>query len=465
MTRQLDLTVSLDDVEPRTWRRFRIDAEATFAELHLAIQAACGWEDSHLYEFTHPRGWAIAGLPHVDDGRDQPLPDASTVRLSAFFDAETTCRYLYDFGDSWEHTVRLEGVVAAEEPSHRRLLDGARAFPPEDCGGVPGYEHCVAIATGGPLPPWLEDPDERQHLTEWLGDWDPERFDLDAARAAFDLDAAPADPSAPGGFLDPALVVLPPGAVPSASEQVALAAEAEQSALLERLRRFTTWAGEGRTLTATGNLQRAAGPELIALLGTDDRFDERIGDRVFKTKSTVELREVDLTFQLARRAGFVKVRKGVVSATRRGAQLGRDPIGDWHAALDGLLALGVLSHRYAHSTWFVPYWKELVDEQVPALLPHLLTAPAPVAVTALHDRLWRLVERSFVLDDLTAEQLARHRDELLRDLCHVLTRLEELRAVHPVGGDASGRCEGAVGLTALGEAAARRLVGAARHAG
>jgi len=75
----------------------------------------------------------------------------------------------------------------------------------------------------------------------------------------------------------------------------------------------------------------AAGSELIDLLGTGDRLDERTGERAFKIRSTVELPGVDFPFRVARHAGFVKVRKGTVSATRRGAQLGRDPLADWLA--------------------------------------------------------------------------------------------------------------------------------------
>jgi hypothetical protein len=120
--------------------------------------------------------------------------------------------------------------------------------------------------------------------------------------------------------------------VPTAARPTLVAA-AERVELLTRLRVFTGWAGAGRKLTATGNLTMAAGRELIGLLGTDDRLDERIGDQVFKTRSTVELPGVDFTFRLARHAGFVKVRTGTVSTTKRGTQLGRDPLGDRLAAV------------------------------------------------------------------------------------------------------------------------------------
>jgi hypothetical protein len=174
-----DITVTLDDVDPPVWRRFLITKDGTFADLHRAIQDACGWSNSHLFEFTSPAGEPIAGLPDPDEG-DEAAPDAFTVPLSSVFTEHDVCRYVYDLGDCWEHTVRSAGVVESGERFHRRLLDGGRAFPPEDCGGVPGYERCVEVARGA------EDEDG---LAEWLGDWEPERFHLEAARV--DFDAAP----------------------------------------------------------------------------------------------------------------------------------------------------------------------------------------------------------------------------------------------------------------------------------
>jgi hypothetical protein len=280
-----DLTVTLDDVDPPVWRRFLIAADGTFADLHRAIQDACEWENYHLFEFTSPDGQRFAGLPDQDWG-DEAVADASTVPLAPVLAEQVVCRYVYDFGDHWEHTVRCEGVVESGERFHRRLLGGARAFPPEDCGGVPGYEQCVEVARGG---------EDGEGLREWLGGWDPDRFDLENARQAFDTAARPPGPASPflrPGFPSPASV----GAVEApTTPRAELVTAAERVELLARLRTFT-WAGGGRKLTQTGNLTRAAGAELIGLLGTDDRFDERIGERVFKTKSTVELRGVDFAF-------------------------------------------------------------------------------------------------------------------------------------------------------------------------
>lgn len=96
--------------------------------------------------------------------------------LASWFADHDRGSYEYDFGDSWRHDVVLRQRIEDAEGQKRRLVDGAHAFPPEDCGGIPGYEHCVAVARGA------DDPDD---LAAWLGDWDPDRFDLDTVRRRF----------------------------------------------------------------------------------------------------------------------------------------------------------------------------------------------------------------------------------------------------------------------------------------
>jgi len=157
---------------------------ATFLNLHEAIQDACGWEDAHLFEFRigGRQGRRLAGIP--DREWDEEIPDARKVQLATFFGTTggRRCLYLYDFGDGWEHEVTLRRIVTLKASLRRRLLDGQRAFPPEDCGSYPGYERCVAVARGARLT-----KDEQEcDLKRWLGDWNPERFELQAMKKHFD---------------------------------------------------------------------------------------------------------------------------------------------------------------------------------------------------------------------------------------------------------------------------------------
>jgi hypothetical protein len=174
--------VRLLDVDDAPWRRLLLRPTASFEDLHLAIQDACGWENCHLFAFRETRTDSVlAGIP--DDEFGAPDPDAANVRLWQFFAPErrTKCLYQYDFGDDWRHEVELIEVVTSAEHFTRRLVAGERAFPREDCGGPPGYEDCRAVARGS-SPTHIDDADE---LKRWLGDWDPDQFDLESTRALF----------------------------------------------------------------------------------------------------------------------------------------------------------------------------------------------------------------------------------------------------------------------------------------
>jgi len=80
--------------------------------------------------------------------------------------------------------VELKAVLDLPETFKRRLVGGAQAFPPEDCGGVWGYERCLAAI--GAIKADDFDEEELEETREWLGSWDPEAFDLEAARKEFD---------------------------------------------------------------------------------------------------------------------------------------------------------------------------------------------------------------------------------------------------------------------------------------
>ena len=120
-----------------------------------------GWQNAHLWSFELD-GRSYGDVEDMDD-----LGDPRTVTVGSLPDG-TVFRYDYDFGDGWEHDVRVEGHRTAEAPA---CLDGARACPPEDSGGPHGYARLLEI---------LADPRHPEHrdAAEWLGrPVDPERFD------------------------------------------------------------------------------------------------------------------------------------------------------------------------------------------------------------------------------------------------------------------------------------------------
>jgi hypothetical protein len=139
--RILQLKIALDDSCPVVWRRFLVREDVTLLELHSTIQTVMGWWDSHLHRFEiEKKGYWNGGEESLDD-----IPDAdveTTVLRDVLKPSTKSFRYEYDFGDGWCHTVTIEKTLEAEEldGSVPRCLAGANACPPEDVGGLPGFE-------------------------------------------------------------------------------------------------------------------------------------------------------------------------------------------------------------------------------------------------------------------------------------------------------------------------------------
>jgi Plasmid pRiA4b ORF-3-like protein len=128
------LKITLDDVKPAVLRRIEVPLTLRLDRLHLAIQSAMGWTNSHLYEIrAGDVGW---GMTDPDWG-DGPL-DARKARLiDVLEDVGTkTLRYLYDFGDGWEHTIKVERLLDPDPGVvYPRLIEATGRCPPEDIGG------------------------------------------------------------------------------------------------------------------------------------------------------------------------------------------------------------------------------------------------------------------------------------------------------------------------------------------
>lgn len=170
MARFLQLRIQLRHT--KVWRCIAIPADATFAGLHNAIQEAFGWDDSHLYEFRQGSD-TLAASPYHESFDGSPMPNAESVKLKRFLKKSAErCEYEYDFGDSWVHDIKVEEITVLPIGSPW-LVDGEFTAPPEDCGGVPGYERLLEVYRTG-KDPWGEDPEE---IIEWAGDWTPDSFD------------------------------------------------------------------------------------------------------------------------------------------------------------------------------------------------------------------------------------------------------------------------------------------------
>jgi len=166
----MQLRVELRDITPSIWRRLAVPAELTLDVLHDVLQVAFGWTDSHLHDF-HLAGVRF-GMPDVED--ELLLVDERAAPIGAVAAQGAVFLYRYDYGDDWEHDITVESISEpGPGPIVVECLEGARACPPEDCGGPPGYENLLRV---------LADPTDEEHrdMKRWVGrGFDSERLDLD----------------------------------------------------------------------------------------------------------------------------------------------------------------------------------------------------------------------------------------------------------------------------------------------
>jgi hypothetical protein len=163
------LKITLNHVKPMVLRRIEVPLDIHLDRLHLTLQAAMGWTDSHLHELRIGDDSWSTPHPEVDD--DGGFLDARKAKLVEVLEktGSKTFVYNYDFGDGWDHTIKVERLVNPEPGVlYPRLTEVTGACPPEDCGGPWGYSE---------LREALKDPGHERHeeLKEWLGDdFDPD---------------------------------------------------------------------------------------------------------------------------------------------------------------------------------------------------------------------------------------------------------------------------------------------------
>jgi hypothetical protein len=169
------LKITLDAVKPTVMRRIEVPLDIRLDRLHLTIQAAMGWTNSHLYELrAGDVGWST---PYPEADWADEFLDARKARLGDVIEdtGTKTLQYLYDFGDGWKHTIKVERLSDPEPGvTYPRLNAATGRCPPEDVGGPWGYADFVVA---------IKDPEDERHaeFKEWIGgDFDPERVDAHA---------------------------------------------------------------------------------------------------------------------------------------------------------------------------------------------------------------------------------------------------------------------------------------------
>lgn len=343
------IRVDLDGAEPPVWRRLELANDLTLEQVHHVLQTAMGWTDSHLHDFASGDSPADDLAQHYrpQDSIDNDLEgiDETTVRLGeVLVEPGDRLFYTYDFGDDWTHTLHVEAVVpsGADHQSPAICVAGARACPPEDCGGVWGYHELLTALSQPP------DADNKE-LRDWVGpDFDPDRFDIDDVNAALtraldnealDNEAlvsgllSSIDPASPLGDLLSRMDSIPielANAVAASLPPIVEPDREAKAAMLHRYVLFLDQVGEaGITLTQAGYLPPAHVEAVADMLGLDNFWIGK-NNREVQTYPVLEFRES------AQRLGLLRKAHNRLSLTKAGARARTDVRALWRLLADAL---------------------------------------------------------------------------------------------------------------------------------
>ena len=161
--------------KPPVTRELVVNDNISFHKFHEIIQIAMGWAECHLYmcspkgygsfpkfeENTPDAGIDFAPISYLKLGYDGTF-DSGKVKLKDYFEiVKDQITYIYDFGDDWKHTITLIKItdLNVDKPF---LTKGKGKCPPEDCGGIWGYERLLKA---------INDPKDPEHrdFRNWLG--------------------------------------------------------------------------------------------------------------------------------------------------------------------------------------------------------------------------------------------------------------------------------------------------------
>ncbi|MFC9552746.1 plasmid pRiA4b ORF-3 family protein [Rhodococcus sp. NPDC056960] len=333
------LRIELDEVTPPIWRQFVVPSNLFLHELHPIVQTVMGWQDSHLHSWVGgepPASERYEMRESIDEGfadeDDELCEDA--VRLDQVLaEPGELLSYLYDFGDGWDHTIVLERIDADGSAPTIACVAGARACPPEDCGGPGGYTDLLKV---------LATPSHPGHhdAGAWVGPgFAPESFGVDVVNRNLRLEAVIRDH---GPVTDSKLADLlrriPHQAAPhvfSLLEHAGLTdrrvgIEAAQDMATRHLRWFLQRIGpDGITLTQAGYLPPVVVAEMRQTLPGFDEWPAT-------SNRETDQRPVHLLREYAKTLGLVRKYKGKLVRTNLGSSMAGDVVKMWRHLLERL---------------------------------------------------------------------------------------------------------------------------------
>lgn len=331
------IRLDLIGAKPPVWRRLELPGDVTLDRLHLVIQAAMGWLDSHLHRLRtggDHRSPYFATPYDVEEGEDGTLEGG--VRLDQLV-AEKGDRlwYEYDFGDGWDHVLAVESVT--DEPVEVRCLAGGMACPPEDCGGIWGYTELAEWVRDGCDPASVPQQfDDAGHARDWLPlNWDPDQFLVDEANAV--LTALFADPVPVAAGLDELRQQLErtgnrtlTGILASSAAHASVEVSGTEAArLVEPFVTLLDVIGDGVRLTGAGYLPPALVERIAEETGVTDWWIGK-ANREDLTVPVAQLRDS------ARALGLVSVRKGRLGPSAAGRRFRTQPEALWRHVVSRL---------------------------------------------------------------------------------------------------------------------------------
>jgi hypothetical protein len=168
----IQLHVTLAGTNPSIWRRIIVPDSINFFDLHHIIQISMGWTNSHLFEFL-VSDYTLRFIDEQFEDSDS-YADAKEIAIDLLLTKEKyRFKYIYDFGDHWEHSVEVE-KIDKEDPErvYPLCVGGNLNCPPEDCGGISGYYNLLEILKDKKHP-------EYKDMKGWLGKkYDPGKLGL-----------------------------------------------------------------------------------------------------------------------------------------------------------------------------------------------------------------------------------------------------------------------------------------------
>lgn len=163
--------IELEEISPLVWRRIVVPANYNLYQLHMALQGAFGWENSHLFQFCEKDLSDTIGYGIPDDlDSDTKVVEAKRTKMSKIFKkVRQKYHYIYDFGDYWKHQITFE-KTDEKEMGAPYCIGGEGACPPEDVGGMHGYREMLEV---------FEKPGskEQNEYRQWLGLVEGEKWD------------------------------------------------------------------------------------------------------------------------------------------------------------------------------------------------------------------------------------------------------------------------------------------------